>query len=64
MNNIVVRLIPRRAKDNGNFTPSPNVLLLSAHYDTVPLSQGVYDDSTGVVTLIELLNVLSKSSWV
>ena len=39
--------------------------MLSSHYDTVNLSPGVYDDTTGVVVLLELLKVLTQNDpWV
>src|SRR5437879_1845379 len=38
--------------------PSSKLVLLVAHYDSVPLSPGASDDGSGVVTLIETLRAL------
>jgi Zn-dependent M28 family amino/carboxypeptidase len=39
--------------------------MISSHYDTVALSPGVYDDTTGVAVVLELLKVLTQNAaWV
>jgi hypothetical protein len=38
-----------------------NALLVSSHYDTVLLSPGAYDDTSGVVTILEVLRALVHS---
>lgn len=70
MDNLVGILEP-----NSNTTAS-HYILLSAHYDTgqlysacvaltllVALSRGAFDDTSGVGTLLEVLSVLTKTTW-
>lgn len=54
LSNIVARLVPSR---NGSFVHSANSLLLSSHFDTVTMSPGAYDDTTGVATMLEIVSM-------
>jgi hypothetical protein len=61
LDNIVARLVPRRA---GIYNHSTNTILLSSHYDTVTMSPGAYDDSTGVAAMLELVSMSSLFSFI
>jgi hypothetical protein len=56
LDNIVARLVPLR---EGVYNHSDNTILLSCHYDTVTMSPGAYDDSTGVAAMLELVSMAS-----
>lgn len=60
LDNIVARLVPKRA---GTWNHSANTILLSSHYDTVTMSPGAYDDSTGVAAMLELVSALTWQAW-
>jgi hypothetical protein len=60
LDNIIARIIPYR---NGTFNASSNVILLSSHYDTVTISPGAYDDTTGVVTMLEIVSMFHFISF-
>jgi len=40
--------------------PCSDAFLLSAHYDTVTLSPGAYDDTSSVAMLLDLINVVCQ----
>ncbi|MBN2231125.1 MAG: M28 family peptidase [Candidatus Thorarchaeota archaeon] len=39
------------------------VFVISAHYDTVPLSPGANDDGSGIAAVLELIRIMSHYEW-
>lgn len=56
--NVVVKLSPANAEANADTEYS---LLLSAHFDSVPISPGASDACTMVAVALEILRVMSKN---
>jgi hypothetical protein len=39
-----------------------DVIVFSAHYDSVPLSKGIYDNATGALTILKIAEAFSKQT--